>query len=118
MTFGFGSDADYARKELDRMTSCECGHPLWCHETFLRHPDFVSQEETPDVEPYVHGEPGECNHIGAGGWDCDCDTFMLHPYRDQMAAMYAKWGGGRIGGASAYEAAMIGRYKDEEDYAL
>ena len=72
MTFEFG-------KELDRMTSCECGHPLWCHATVLRHPDFVSQEETPDVEPYVHGEPGEGNHMGAGGWDCDCEVFVMKP---------------------------------------
>ena len=66
-------------KELDDMTPCQCEHPLWCHETFLRHPDFVSQEETPDVSPYVHGEPAECNHVGPSGWDCECKVFVIMP---------------------------------------
>ena len=66
-------------KVLDQMTPCQCGHPLWCHATSIRHPDFVSIEETPDVPPYVQGEPDECNHIGPGGWDCDCLVFVILP---------------------------------------
>ena len=99
---------------LDRMTPCQCGHPVRCHDTFIPHPDFVSQEETPDVSPYVLGEPAECN---VDGYDCDCEVFVLHPYRDQMAAMREKWGSGRIGGGRAYRAAMTGTYDDDTDYS-
>ena len=64
---------------LDPMTQCQCGHPLWCHATAIRHPDFVSIEETPDVQPYVQGEPDVCYHIGSTGWDCDCKVFVIFP---------------------------------------
>ena len=102
-------------KELDDMTPCQCGHPLWCHATSIRLRLIL--RGALDVPPYVRGEPDECNHIGPGGWDCDCLVFVLHPYRDQMAACNEKWGGGHIGGGSAYHAAMAGEYEDSKDYS-
>lgn len=55
----------------ENMTLCRCEHPRWCHDTFLANPD--TDWEAP---PYVLGEPGECNHIGPGGWDCGCKQFV------------------------------------------
>jgi hypothetical protein len=65
-------------KVLDKMTPCQCGHPLWCHATYVRNLEFDELETTPEIEPYLLGEPGECDHIGPSGWDCDCLVFVIH----------------------------------------
>jgi hypothetical protein len=61
-------------KVLDPMTPCGCGHPLWCHATHTNNPD---PDGIVDGKPYVLGEPDECNHIGPGGWDCDCEVYGI-----------------------------------------
>ena len=66
-------------KVLEDMTLCQCGHPLWCHATYVRNPEFEEIETTPDVRPYIHGEPDECNHVGSTGWDCTCKVFVILP---------------------------------------